>query len=116
MISETILLGILGGQELIIIAIIILVLFGGKKLPELMKGLGKGIKEFKDVTNSTKETIMKEIDGNEVVAAVKETKETIKKEIEDNEVVSDVKDVKETITGKSSFSNVRAKVKDTKAK
>ena len=41
------LLGI-GGQELVFIALIILLLFGGKKIPELMKGLGKGVKSFKD--------------------------------------------------------------------
>ncbi len=44
---QSILLGIIGGQEIIIIAIIILVLFGGKKIPELMRGLGKGVGEFK---------------------------------------------------------------------
>lgn len=38
----------LSGQELIIIAIVILLLFGGKKIPELMRGLGKGVKSFKD--------------------------------------------------------------------
>ena len=38
----------LGTQEIFIIALIILVLFGGKKIPELMKGLGKGIKSFKE--------------------------------------------------------------------
>ena len=38
----------LGTQEIIIIALIILLLFGGKKIPELMKGLGKGIRNFKD--------------------------------------------------------------------
>lgn len=38
----------LGGTELIIIGIVILLLFGGKKIPELMKGLGKGINEFKN--------------------------------------------------------------------
>ncbi|MCX2575455.1 twin-arginine translocase TatA/TatE family subunit [Pedobacter sandarakinus] len=38
---------LLGGPEMIILAIAILLLFGGKKIPELMKGLGKGIKEFK---------------------------------------------------------------------
>ena len=42
------LLGIIGGQEIIIILLIVLVLFGGKKIPELMKGLGKGVKSFKD--------------------------------------------------------------------
>jgi sec-independent protein translocase protein TatA len=49
---NTILLGIfgLGGSEMIIILIIVLLLFGGKKIPELMKGLGKGVKEFKDAS------------------------------------------------------------------
>ena len=41
-------LGFIGTQEVIIIAIIILLLFGGKKIPELMKGIGKGVKNFKD--------------------------------------------------------------------
>ena len=40
----------LGGSEFIIILVIVLLLFGGKKIPELMKGLGKGIKEFKDAS------------------------------------------------------------------
>jgi sec-independent protein translocase protein TatA len=38
----------LGGMEIAIILVIVLLLFGGRKIPELMKGLGKGIKEFKD--------------------------------------------------------------------
>jgi len=46
-----IILGIIGGQEIIIIALILLVLFGGKKIPELMRGMGKGVKEFKDGVN-----------------------------------------------------------------
>ena len=37
-----------GMQEIIVIALIVLLLFGGKKIPELMKGLGKGVKSFKD--------------------------------------------------------------------
>lgn len=41
----------LGTQEIIIIALIILLLFGGKKIPELMRGLGKGVKSFKDGVN-----------------------------------------------------------------
>ena len=42
------LLGIVGMQELILIGLIILLFFGGKKIPELMKGLGKGVKSFKE--------------------------------------------------------------------
>ena len=41
-------IGNLGTGEIIIIAIIVLLLFGGKKIPELMKGIGKGVKNFKD--------------------------------------------------------------------
>ncbi|NCE72761.1 twin-arginine translocase TatA/TatE family subunit [Odoribacter sp. Z80] len=45
----------LGGQEILFIALIVLLLFGGKKIPELMKGLGKGVKSFKDGMNGTEE-------------------------------------------------------------
>ncbi len=41
-------LGIVGVPQIILIAVIVLLLFGGKKIPELMRGLGKGMKEFKD--------------------------------------------------------------------
>jgi len=41
-------LGNLGTGEIVIIAVIVLLLFGGKKIPELMKGIGKGVKNFKD--------------------------------------------------------------------
>lgn len=45
-----ILLGMFGPQEIIIVLVIVLLLFGGRKIPELMKGLGKGMKEFKDAS------------------------------------------------------------------
>lgn len=45
----------LGVQELLIIFVIIMVLFGAKKLPEMGKGLGKGIREFKNATNKLEE-------------------------------------------------------------
>lgn len=45
--SNLLFIGNIGGTEIIIIAIIILLLFGGKKIPELMQGLGKGVKSFK---------------------------------------------------------------------
>ncbi|HEY0245254.1 MAG TPA: twin-arginine translocase TatA/TatE family subunit [Mucilaginibacter sp.] len=43
----------LGAPEIILILAVVLILFGGKKIPELMKGLGKGVKEFKDAQNGT---------------------------------------------------------------
>jgi sec-independent protein translocase protein TatA len=48
-------LGGLGGSEVILIVAIILLMFGGRKIPELMKGLGKGIKEFKDASKGVEE-------------------------------------------------------------
>ena len=54
------LLGFLpSGSEWLIIALVILLLFGGKKIPELMRGLGKGVKSFKDGVNEAKEEINK---------------------------------------------------------
>lgn len=48
--NEMILL-LMGTQEIILIAVIVLLLFGGRKIPELMKGLGKGVRSFKDGMN-----------------------------------------------------------------
>jgi sec-independent protein translocase protein TatA len=52
----------LGGQELILILLIILLLFGAQKLPELAKGLGKGIKEFKKAQNEIEDEFNKSMD------------------------------------------------------
>ncbi|MAQ31201.1 MAG: twin-arginine translocase TatA/TatE family subunit [Flavobacteriales bacterium] len=49
----------IGSQEIIIIAIIILLLFGGRKIPELMRGLGSGIKEFKQASKEEDEEAKK---------------------------------------------------------
>ncbi len=49
-------LGVVGPWELVIIALVVLLLFGGKKIPELMKGLGKGLKSFKEGMNEITET------------------------------------------------------------
>ena len=49
--TTLILLAIPGGMEWVLIAVVVLLLFGGKKIPELMKGLGKGISEFKKGKN-----------------------------------------------------------------
>ena len=58
--TNLLLLGFLpSGSEWVIIALLILLLFGGKKIPELMKGLGKGVKSFKDGVNEAKEEINK---------------------------------------------------------
>ena len=51
------LLGIIGGPEIIVILILVLVLFGGRKIPELMKGLGKGVKEYKKAMNGIEDEV-----------------------------------------------------------
>ncbi|MBF69649.1 MAG: twin-arginine translocase TatA/TatE family subunit [Crocinitomicaceae bacterium] len=57
---NTIFLGIIGPPQIIIILVVVLLLFGGKKIPELMRGLGKGVKEFKDATKNEEESDTKE--------------------------------------------------------
>ncbi len=58
---DMVMLGILGWPELLALAVLVLLLFGGRKIPELMKGLGKGIRSFKDGVNG----IEKDIDAKE---------------------------------------------------
>lgn len=55
----------IGTTEIIIILIIVLLLFGGRKIPELMRGLGKGVKSFKDGVNGVEEPEIKEDKNNE---------------------------------------------------
>lgn len=59
-------IGGLGFQEVLLIALVVLLFFGGKKIPEMMKGLGKGVKAFKDG--------MKEIENDVKVEATEEIK------------------------------------------
>ncbi|MBK6332002.1 MAG: twin-arginine translocase TatA/TatE family subunit [Bacteroidetes bacterium] len=64
---NTLLLSMPGGSEWIIIALAVLVLFGGRKIPEFMRGLGKGMREFKDAKDNIKtelEAGMKEKENN----------------------------------------------------
>ena len=55
MTSLNIFLGIVSGPQIIIIVVVILLLFGGRKIPELMRGLGSGIKEFKNASKEDPE-------------------------------------------------------------
>jgi sec-independent protein translocase protein TatA len=52
----------LGMQEVLVIALIVLLLFGGKKIPELMKGLGKGVKSFKEGMKDISDDLDKKTD------------------------------------------------------
>jgi sec-independent protein translocase protein TatA len=62
-------MGNLGFQEILLIAVVILILFGGRKIPEFMRGLGRGIREFNDAKDNVKKELeegMKEKDKQTV--------------------------------------------------
>jgi sec-independent protein translocase protein TatA len=54
-------MGNLGATEIILIAFVVLLLFGGKKIPELMRGLGKGVREFKDAKDNVRRELEESI-------------------------------------------------------
>jgi len=62
-------MGNLGFQELLIIGVVVLVMFGGRKIPEFMKGLGKGIREFNDAKNNVKKELEDGINEKDEKAA-----------------------------------------------
>ena len=64
--AQLLFLGNLGTTEIIIIALVILLLFGGKKIPELMRGLGKGVSQFKKGMKDIEEEINAEPEKKEV--------------------------------------------------
>lgn len=55
-------LGGIGFQEILLIGVVVLVLFGAKKIPEFMKGLGRGVKEFKEGINDMKSEVEKDLE------------------------------------------------------
>lgn len=68
--NNLVILGIIGGQEILLIVIAILILVGGKKIPELMRGIGKGINEF----NKAKDGKIDENEDNSPINSNKESK------------------------------------------
>jgi len=69
--NHLLLLGGLGTGEVILIALIVLLLFGGKKIPELMRGIGKGVKNFKDGLNDVENEIKSDINKDEKQDTIK---------------------------------------------
>jgi twin arginine-targeting protein translocase, TatA/E family len=78
--NHLLIFGNLGAGEIIILALIILLLFGGKKIPELMRGIGKGVKSFKDGVSGIENEINADTQKNSDVQKndKKEDKESIK--------------------------------------
>lgn len=58
-------MGNLGFQEILLIGVVILVLFGGKKIPEFMRGLGKGMREFNDAKDKVKNELNESINAKD---------------------------------------------------
>jgi sec-independent protein translocase protein TatA len=63
------LIGMPGGSEWILIVLAVLILFGGRKIPEFMRGLGKGIREFNDAKDNVKKEIEEGMNEKEVKSA-----------------------------------------------
>lgn len=67
------LIGMPGGSEWILIVLAVLILFGGRKIPEFMRGLGKGIREFNDAKDNVKKEIEEGMNEKEVKKATQES-------------------------------------------
>ncbi|MDR2085364.1 MAG: twin-arginine translocase TatA/TatE family subunit [Bacteroidales bacterium] len=87
--TNNIILGVLGAQEIIFIALIILIFFGGKKIPELMRGLGKGVREYNKTVNNIKDQF-NDI-NNDVVSSGTKTKENNPDEKTEKDDTGDIK-------------------------
>ncbi len=75
MILNTIILSLFAPEHLLLIAFVVLLIFGGKKIPELMKGMGKGVREFNDAKNNLKDhvdEIITEQDKDEEIKRLKQ--------------------------------------------
>lgn len=64
-------LGVIGPWQILVIVLVVILLFGGKKIPELMRGMGRGVKEFKDAVNKDYTAD----NANETVASKSESKD-----------------------------------------
>ncbi len=70
-------LGNLGAPEIILVVLLVVFLFGGKKIPELARGLGKGIREFKDASREVRDEITRDSDK---IASNNDSSQTVKRD------------------------------------
>jgi len=85
----------ISGQEILIIALVVLLLFGSKKIPEMARGLGKGLREFKKAADDIKREINES--APEVKKEINELGKDIKKSADD--LMDDIKDFKDDVQG-----------------
>ena len=100
--SMAITLMFISGPEIFIIILVVIILFGSKRIPEIAKGLGKGLREFKKATedikreiNSSNDDIVKEI--KEVRDDIKETTKEVVKNIDASEIGKEIRSFKKNI-------------------
>ncbi len=82
----------ISGAEIFIIMLVVLLLFGANKIPEIARGLGKGLREFHKATDEIKQEIKN--------SGVKEDIEDIKQNIKDSPIKKDIDEIKDTINSK----------------
>ncbi len=71
----------IGTGEIIVIVLVVLLIFGGKKIPELMKGLGKGMRSFKEGVNGVEDAVSEDVmESDKSDSAKKTNKKSVKKE------------------------------------
>jgi len=87
----------IGGGEIILILIVALILFGGDKLPELARGLGKGIRDFKDASEGVKREITNQIDSFEAKKAAEAEEKKAAEEAKKSEEAPKISEVQRPV-------------------
>jgi sec-independent protein translocase protein TatA len=93
----------ISGQEIVVIILIVVLLFGTKRLPEIVKGLGKGVNEFKKATSDIKREFDHQTDSGigkdvkKVKHQIQEASSEIKKNLDDSPLAKGVKDIKKNV-------------------
>ncbi|MDK7375417.1 MULTISPECIES: twin-arginine translocase TatA/TatE family subunit [Weeksella] len=77
-----ILIGFIGFQEIVVILLVSIIIFGPKKIPEIARGLGEGVRQLKNATENIKEEIMKPVEDLDPTKEIRETIDEAKKEID----------------------------------
>jgi len=100
--------GFISGSEIIIVFVIVLLLFGADKIPEIARGLGKGMREFRKITGDLKNEFQQSTGGlsddlKDIKKDVDQTKENLsgefRKYVDDSDIAKDIDDIKEDLKG-----------------
>ncbi len=97
----------MGGGEIMLIMVVVLLLFGGKKLPELARGLGKGIRDFKDASEGVKREIHRNINAVDLDNEMKVEEENYAQRHHPAENINEVTNSTETIEDSASSEQVK---------